>query len=368
MSSTVSRQTASSTSTVYDVSQLSGVSAATVSRVFSGSAPVSEKVRKRVMEAATQLSYEPSHAARTLAGRRTNTLGAIFPEIASGFYAEVLAGIDEVAAEKGFDVLAAFVGSHRRRPELVSRLLRQGRCDALLLLNLDDRLDMQAEMVDQLPIVLIDREIPGSKLPAVGMDNVGGAQAMVEHLYEQGHRKIAILKGPTGNFDSEQRLLGCREAFARLGLTFDESLIWNGAFTMESGTRAAKAFLDSKAPMPDAIFALNDSMAIGLLNEFQRAGISVPGDVALGGYDNVEAAAHLSLTSVACPMRLMGQLAARWAVDLVTRNQRPAEHRLQVRLVVRNSTMGKKRSSRPSASSAAAASSLANGLLRETHQ
>jgi LacI family transcriptional regulator len=327
--------------TLYDVCRLSGVSSATVSRVFSGKARVSEKVRQRVMDAARQLSYEPSHAARALAGRRTHTIGAIFPEIASGFYTDVLAGIDEAAAESGFDVLASFVGKRRSRPELVNRLLRQGRVDALLLLNLDDRTDLKADSVSDLPIVLIDREISGSNLPVVGIDNVGGAEAMIEHLFEQGHRRIAILRGPDGNYDSEQRLMGCSRAFARLGLTFDESLIWKGAFTWTSGVRAARELLDSRTPLPDAIFCLNDAMAIGMLSELQRGGVSVPGDVALAGYDNVEAAGHLALTSVAAPMRLMGQVAAKWAVDMITKNERPDAHRLQVRLVIRGSSAGK---------------------------
>ena len=325
--------------TLYDVSRLSGASIATVSRVFSGKARVTEKTRDRVMEAARQLAYEPSHAARSLAGRRTHTLGAIFPEIASGFYADVLAGIDEVAAESGFDVLASFVGKRRSRSEMVKRLLRQGRVDSLIVLNLENSFDLKPEAIDSLPIVLVDREISGSTLPVVGMDNIGGAEAMIEHLFEQGHRRIAIVTGPDGNYDSEQRLLGSQRAINRLGLTLDERLIWDGAFTLTSGVRAAREFLDSKIPMPDAIFCLNDAMAIGMLSELQRAGISVPGDVALAGYDNVEAAGHLSLTSVACPMRLMGQVAARWAVDWTTPgSERPATHRLQVRLVVRHST------------------------------
>src|SRR3954464_4493281 len=239
MSETLSPVPARTTQpTLYDVSRLSGASIATVSRVFSGKAKVSDETKKRVMEAAQQLSYEPSHAARALAGRQTSTLGAIFPEIASGFYADVLAGIDGVAAESGFDVLASFVGRRRSRPELVKRLLRQGRVDALLLLNLDDSGDLKPESVDHLPIILIDREISGSSLPAVGMDNIGGAEAMIEHLFEQGHCRIAILTGPEGNYDSEQRLLGCRRACARLGLALDEKLVWRGAFTPASGVRA----------------------------------------------------------------------------------------------------------------------------------
>src|SRR5262249_52687712 len=135
--------------------------------------------------------------------------------------------------------------------------------------------------------------------------------------------------------------LGCRRALSRLGLVMEEELLWQGAFTMESGVRAAREYLESRKTLPDAVFCLNDAMAIGFLSELQRNGLSAPKNVALAGYDNVEAAGHLSLTSVACPMRLMGQMAARWAVDLITRNERPTAHRLQVRLVVRNSSAGK---------------------------
>jgi LacI family transcriptional regulator len=327
--------------TLYDVSRLSGVSSATVSRVFTGKARVSDLIRQRVLDAAKTLGYEPSHAARVLAGRRTHTLGVIFPEIASGFYADVLAGIDEVAAENSFDVLASFVGTRRSRPELVRRLLRQGRVEALLLLNLDNGTDLDPRVVDEFPIVLIDHEITGSSLPVVGLDNIAGADAMVEHLHAVGHRRIAILTGPAENFDSNQRLLGCRRAFARLGLSLDEKLILSGAFTFASGVRAAREMLDSRQPLPDAIFCLNDAMAIGALSELQSAGVSVPGDVALAGYDNVEAAEHLSLTSVACPMRRIGQVAARCAVDWIAKSERPSTLRLPVSLVIRKSSGGK---------------------------
>src|SRR4029453_10415289 len=136
-------------------------------------------------------------------------------------------------------------------------------------------------------------------------------------------------------------LMGCSRALIRLGLNLDQKLILKGAFTWASGVRAARELLDSGSPPPDALFCLNDAMAIGMLNELHRAGVSVPGDVALAGYDNVEAAGHLSLPSVACPMRLMGQLAAQWAINLSMRHERPEGHRLQVRLVVRNSSAGK---------------------------
>jgi LacI family transcriptional regulator len=111
---------------------------------------------------------------------------------------------------------------------------------------------------------------------------------------------------------------------------------------MTSGVDAARELLDSKAPLPDAIFCFNDAMAIGLVNKLHSAGVFVPGHVAVAGYDNVDAAEHLSLTSVACPMRLMGQVAARWAVELVNQDKKQVGHRLQVRLVVRHSSAARK--------------------------
>jgi DNA-binding LacI/PurR family transcriptional regulator len=138
-------------------------------------------------------------------------------------------------------------------------------------------------------------------------------------------------------------MLGCRNAFTRLGLSLDERLIWTGGFTVASGQRAAREFLESQQPMPDAIFCFNDAMAIGMLSEFQRSGVLIPRDVAMAGYDNVEAAAHMGLTSVAGPMRLMGQVAARRAIDLLTKDEKQDGDRLQVRLVVRESSAGRRR-------------------------
>ena len=236
----------------------------------------------------------------------------------------MLAGIDEVAAESGFDVLASFVGKRRSRPELVKRLLRQGRVDALLLLNLDDSTDLTPESVDRTadrPDRPRDQRLePARRRHGQRRRRRGDDRAP----FEQGHRRIAILTGPEGNYDSDQRLLGCRRAFARLGLTLRPEL-WSGAARSRWPAACARPAITSNPtqPLPDAIFCLNDAMAIGMLGELQRRGISVPGDVALAGYDNVEAAGHLSLTSVACPMRLMGQVAARWAVSLITQNERP---------------------------------------------
>jgi LacI family transcriptional regulator len=328
--------------TLYDVCELSGVSSATVSRVFSGSARVTSATRKRVLAAARRLGYAPLHAGRALRSRRTQTIGAIFPEMAKHFYPEILCGIDEVASDSGFDVLASFVGKRRQRSELVDRLLGQGRVDALIIINLQSRNDLAPRVLSELPIILIDRGIPGTNLPAIGMDNVAGAKAMVDHLLEQGHRRIAVLTGPAGNFDSRQRLLGCKLALEKAGVRLEPELVWRGAFTFASGISVARELLRPGRRWPDAIFCLNDAMAIGLMGELRSKGVAVPGDIAVAGFDDVHEAEQLGLTSVATPTRLMGETAARCAIELITIRKPAKSACLPVRLVQRISSLAKR--------------------------
>ena len=329
--------------TLYDVCRLSGVSTATVSRVFGGSANVRDQVRQRVLDAAKELAYVPSHAARALAGKRSNTLGAVFPEIASGFYAEVLSGIDRVAAGRGFDVLAAFRGGNRRgREELVQRLVGQGRIDGLLLMQTEMAEPLSPALLQNVPIVMVDRESAGVAGGSVCVDNVGGAESMIDHLVERGYRTIAVIAGPAGTFDSDHRLIGCRRAMIRHGLGVDDRYFLRGDFTIESGSAAVEALLASGLRRPDVVFCLNDLMAIGAMNAFRRAGLSVPEQIGLAGFDNIDASEHLSLTSVASPMRRMGEVAAETLTDVVLNGAEPAHVRLSTILMPRQSTAPRK--------------------------
>ena len=324
--------------TLYDVCQDTGLSSATVSRVFSGSTPVSDETRKRVMEAANRLGYVPSHAGRALRSRRTHTIGAIFPEMSRHFYPDVLSGIDEGAAELRFDVLASFLGQHRRRSDLLDRMLGEGRVDALLLVNIEFTANEYEAAPRRVPIVLIGRDAPGSSCPYIGIDNSRGAELMIEHLLKQGHRRIATVTGPRDSHDSQQRLQGIRRALARAGLPLEPGLVWSGEFTFASGIAAAQKYLTEKRK-PDAIFCLNDAMAIAMLGELRRSGVSVPGAVAVAGFDDVHESAHLLLTTIAAPMREIGQVAAKVAVDLVNGNDVAASQLLPVRLVVRDTSL-----------------------------
>lgn len=324
--------------TLFDICRKAGVSSATVSRVINNSPLVQEKTRKRVLRAIRDLGYRPSHAARMLARQRTDTLGVIFPDIASGFYAEVLSGIDSVADESRFHILTAFSHGWKDAQGLLTRFAEERRVDAVILMNLHARTDafLRGVVREGLPLVLLDRPVKG--LPTVAIDNVGGARAAVEHLARLGHQRIAFLQGPADNFDAAQRFDGAREGLRAAGLELPEWLVWSGDYGEESGRKAVDDFLKTGAPLPDAIFACNDAMAIGAREALLERGLNVPDDVALVGFDDIGSARHLGLTSVRIPMREMGRAAAALALDLAA-GRKPVQDLavMPTELVVRRS-------------------------------
>ncbi len=324
--------------TLHHVCKRARVSTATVSRVLNGSPLVHEKTRTRVLKIIEALDYRPSHAARTLARARTDALAVIFPQIASGFFTEVLRGMDEVGAEHNFHLMTAFSHGRRDEQELVLRMLRERRADALVLMNLglsDEFIKRAAK--HKIPIVLIDRPEPDTKLCAISMDNVGGADAAMTHLLEHGYREVAFITGPRDNYDAEQRLAGCQQAAARFGVALAADLIWPGEFTEESGRLVMARWLDGGHKLPEAIFACNDVMAIGALNYLQESGYAAPRDVAVVGFDDIDSARHLGLTSVRVPMHAMGRAAAEAAIQQVLSGEAQPQRVLPTSLVVRRS-------------------------------
>ena len=324
--------------TLYDVCRHTGLSSATVSRVMNDSPQVRPSTRDRILQAARELGYVPSHHARALASKQTRTLGVIFPKIASGFFAEVLEGIDEVAAEQEFHLLAAFSHNRTNEQKLVQQFLHDGRVDCLILMNLllPDSFVREAATAPT-PMVLLDRPVPGAPVACITLDNVRGAEAAMLHLVSLGHRDIAILTGPEGTHDAQERLRGCRQAARAAGLPLDPTRLWPGGFTEESGYQTARTRLLQDSSPPDAIFALNDDMALGALEALQEQGLGVPQHVGLVGFDDVGPARYLQLTTVRCPMRRMGRDAAAAAIQLSTTHEAPANRVLGTELVVRRS-------------------------------
>jgi DNA-binding LacI/PurR family transcriptional regulator len=187
------------------------------------------------------------------------------------------------------------------------------------------------------PIVVIDRPLDGSNLSAVSMDNVAGARAALTHLYGHGYRDIVVLSGDASTYDSQQRLIGCRQAARHAGVTWDPRLVWPGAFTEQSGGDIVRKWLCGGRGSSRAIFCFNDHLAIGVMNALRQHGLRVPHDVAVVGFDDLESARLVDLTTVRVPVHAVGRAAAEAAIDAI--QGRPVERYtiLPTELIVRGS-------------------------------
>ncbi|HET7225740.1 MAG TPA: LacI family DNA-binding transcriptional regulator [Candidatus Eisenbacteria bacterium] len=292
-----------------------GVSIATISRVFNQSARVSEETRHRVRDTAARLGYWPNGAARSLITRRTHALGALLPELHGEFFSEVIRGMDLAARRHGFHLIVS--SSHADAAELLAALRSmRGRVDGLIAMTPDPGTPAAMDaFAPGLPMVLLNPGSPVRHADTLAIANVEGARAMVRHLARLGHRRIAFVCGPAHNIDAAQRLRGYRQALRAAGLEPRET---PGAFTEASGYEAAKELLRA-APRPDAIFAANDAMATGVLGALREAGVRVPDDVAVAGFDDIVSAAWLDppLTTVRVEPSRLGDLAVERLLEAI---------------------------------------------------
>ena len=301
---------ARTTVTIKDVAREAAVSVATVSRALNGHENVTEGVRKLVVETASRLRYQPHAAARSLSSRRTQTIGVVLPDLYGEFFSELIRGIDGVARARRQHLL---VSSYHGHPEEQGEALRamRGRVDGLLVLS--PYADRPGFLTDNLPTalpaVLINTHLPDATYPVLSIDNYAGACAMVRHLAEAGHQRIAFIGGPEDNFDAGERLRGYRAALAE-SLPGSEPWELPGDFDEASGYEAGKRILGAKQ-RPHAVFAANDMMALGCLYAFNEAGVKVPADIALAGFDDIPLArfVHPTLTTMRVKIADLGGLA-----------------------------------------------------------
>lgn len=324
--------------TIRDVAREAGVSIATVSRVFNQASLVTEATAQRVREVAARMDYWPNGAARSLITHSTHAIGVLLPGLHGEFFSEVIRGIDVGASSENFQVFVS--STHARADNIVAavRALR-GRIDGLIVMAPDaGSMASLRDFAERFPIVLLHPGSPDPESSAFSVSNFEGAVSAVEHLVALGHRRIAHLAGPAGNIDAIERARGWRHALEKAGLEVDSRLEVAGDFTEASGYTSAGALL---AARPTAVFAANDYMAIGLFAALRDAGIAVPSEVAIVGFDDIAIAQYLTppLTTVRIDARALGERALRHLVPFA-REHRPAgtwHERMPVSLVVRSS-------------------------------
>ncbi|RKN03581.1 LacI family DNA-binding transcriptional regulator [Streptomyces radicis] len=330
---------------IADVAARAGVSPTTVSHALSGKRKVSDRVRARVESAMQELGYVPSRSAQNLAIGRTRLLGLIVPDIRNSFFADLTHGVEATAIGHGYNVILCTTGFDHTREVDHLAMIRSRAVDGLIYAAGAPPTNSQlGALLGDLPLVLVDEEVPGAIAPSFVSDNLNGGRLAAEHLLGLGHRRALVIAADGGLVSSDLRVEGFRESWVAEGA--ETPVIASGAFTEEGGREAiarhAEAF---GGEGPTAVFAVNDLMAFGAIGELQRAGIDVPGRVSVVGFDDIPAGryAHPRLTTVRQDVDELGRRATHALIAALDDEpagpkDRPGRHVLPVSLTVRQST------------------------------
>jgi DNA-binding LacI/PurR family transcriptional regulator len=320
-----------------DVAARVGMSPASVSMVLSNAPGPSAATRERVLAAAAELGYRPDRTASLLARRRTHLVG-VQMVVGSAFHAELVEDLYEAAERQGYDVVLSAV-TRTRDERRATETLVDFRCEALILLGPVAPAAQLAALGRQLPVVVIGRRVAGDGVDVVRSADADGVGQAVDHLAGLGHRAIAYVDGGRGTIASDRRR-GYRTAMRRHRLG-DHVRVIGGDHTEAAGARAARLLLDEEGPLPSAVVAYNDHCALGLLDALSRAGVEVPAEVSVVGYDDssLSRLAHVNLTTVSQDARGQAEHALGAAVERLEDGR--ATHRevvLSPHLVVRGTT------------------------------
>lgn len=327
--------------TLKDVAELAGVNASTVSRVINNSGvAVKDETRQRILDAVKKLNYKPNVVARSLRTRSTQLLGMIIPDITNPFFPMCYKGAETAAWEKGFNIILCNTDDQLEKEEMYVQGLRDRQVDGLILATaqVDSTLDKMSQ--NGYPYVFLNRRSRQATGHFVVADNLKGARLATDHLIGLGHKNIAHISGPLYTDVGLSRLEGFRLAAREHGLPFSLDFVVESEFNEEAGYWAALELFKKKKEVT-AIFAANDSIAVGVMTAAGEIGLKIPGDVSLVGFNDIPIVSKLrpSLTSVHLPLFNMGYLAAEMLIKII--NGEPLEQDgiiLEPKLVAREST------------------------------
>jgi LacI family transcriptional regulator len=298
--------------TIYQVSELAGVSLATVSRVMNKNARVSDKTREKVLAAMKELGYRPNSIAKSLASNCSNSVGILVSELYGPFYGDMMSGIETELRKAEKHVIIAAGHSNEEKEKAGIEFLISRNCDALILhveAVCDDYLIELSK--GSIPVVLINRHIDQLAENCISLDNQLGGYLASKLLLEQGHRDFAYISGPLWKTDAKERLAGHQKALAEYGLKADEQLLFEVDFQEESGCTGMNYLLAQQKPF-SALLCANDEMAAGAMATAREHQLDIPAQLSVVGYDNIIFARYLwpKLTTVNYPVKEMGKMAA----------------------------------------------------------
>lgn len=315
--------------TMADVARAAGVSTATVSRVLRGERGVSSTAtRKRVLSSANELGYIVNSVASSMRRQQTRTVGLVIADVANPWFGQLTGGVESVLGPAGFSVILANTSNSVERERAAVQTLLQQQVDALIVATSSaDGAHLYDAVARGTIVVLVDAELPDLEVDSIAIDNEAAARLAVEHLLDLGHHDVAIVMGASGPASDRARLTGYQQALADRGLKVPHEFVCSGADTFEGG-RAAAASLLEQWRRPSAIFATNNFMTVGTLVAVAEAGLKVPDDISVVGFDDMEwyPIADPAITAIYESATEMGSLAAeRLLLRLSHKRQPPAE-------------------------------------------
>lgn len=323
-----------------DVARLAKVSISTASRALTRPEMVSNKTREAVREAAKQADYQPNLIARSLRTHATNAIFVLMPGLESPFFPEIIRGLDQAAHERGYSLMLGLTGREETRQASYLNAVHRQRADGIIVLDCQLTHLLRSDEALILPMVQVLDRLDDLDYPSVNIDDRAAARLAMEHLLGLGHRRIAHISGLPQSSTSRARLDGYLDAFAAAGIAFDESLVVEGSFSIEGGQAAASTLL-ALTQRPTAIFAANDESAIGASTLLKTRGLSIPADMSIVGFDDIEHSARTlpPLTTVRQPRFGIGMAAMSLLLDVLAGKELPERHIvLPVELIVRQST------------------------------
>lgn len=335
--------------TIKEVARLAGVSTATVSRTLAAPDKVAKVTRERVMRAVRDSGYVPNTLGRNFRQRRSNLVLVLVPDISNPFFSSIIRGIERVAGEQGYRILLGDTQYNASRQRDYSELVTQRQADGIICLGMDIPFSYRKgrKSIDPAwpPFVMAceyDGQIP---VPTVCIDNEAAALAAVGELIALGHRNIAFINGPEASPICRDRLAGYRRALTEAGITPRQPWWRHGDFSLASGHREMRRLLAQKQ-RPSAVFCANDEMAMGAMRAAREAGLDLPGELSVMGFDDIDVAAYAwpSLSTVRQPRDAIGVQAMRLMLDLLQGRTAPQERViLPHEIVLRESTVSVQR-------------------------
>lgn len=308
------------TVTIKDVAKKAGVSISTVSRVINNSKPVTDEIKRKVLEVIEETGYVPNPLARSLVTKKSQLIGVVVPEVSDSFVNEILNGIEEIARMYNYDILLSNTYSDKNEEMRSINLLRAKQIEGMVMISWN----LEKEQIDfiencGIPTTYISKTARDYDVPTVSVNNEKATYDMTKHLISQGHKKIAFIMTSADDTRLEkERLDGYKSALEESDLVFDENLVRYGGVDYNSGYESAKEMLE-KGIVPDAIFVTGDEAAVGAMNAAFDKGFNVPNDISVAGFNDVKIAKMYrpKLTTVHQPLYDMGAVAIRMVIKMI---------------------------------------------------